>query len=111
VCWVADTSPGPAPKKASGLFPEALGRNPGTLCHACVARPALEPKAHQPRRRNWHWVLSQESATAGPPPTHVSTGAPAPADLKKGSDDGDSRAGSTEDSIEVALAFVWAGVV
>jgi hypothetical protein len=32
---------------------------------------------------------------------HVSTDA-APADLKKGSDDGDSRAGSTDDSTEVA---------
>ena len=32
---------------------------------------------------------------------HVSTDA-APADLKNGSDDGDSRAGSTEDSIEVS---------
>jgi hypothetical protein len=34
------------------------------------------------------------------PPPHVSTDAPA--DLEKGSDDGDSRARSTEDSIEVS---------
>jgi hypothetical protein len=39
-------------------------------------------------------------ADAGQPPPHVSPGAPA--DVEKGSDDGDSRARSTEDSIEVS---------
>jgi hypothetical protein len=74
----------------------------GALCHACVARPIPCQLAHRAQRAHRHWASSQESAAGPPPHTHTHVSTDDPADLEKGSDDGDSRAWSTEDSIEVS---------
>jgi hypothetical protein len=97
-------SPGvaPTPSHLLQVLSETLPGGPGNSV------PWLRPASPVPSRKRTN--LQEETGTGSSAKKarqdqdlhpHVSTDA-APADLKNGSDDGDSRAGSTEDSTGVA---------